>query len=79
MKFFVIYIIPYYLFEVIQHYNAKKGEKTKLCIIGAHPGIELVPLVPLSDTLTTRSDRAWLDFCFIYTIFTMGDPVLSPR
>ena len=33
---FVIYIIPYFLYEVILHYKAKKEKKN---VISAHPGI----------------------------------------
>ena len=43
--FFFIYIIPYYLYEEIQHYNVKKEEKEQF-IIGAHPGIDPGPPVP---------------------------------
>ena len=46
--------IACYLYEVIQHYNAKKEEKKPQGIIGAHPGIDPGPLVPKSDTITTR-------------------------
>ena len=49
---FVIYIIPYYLYEVIVHYKAKK--ENKQFVISAHMGIDPGPLVPKSDTLTTR-------------------------
>ena len=49
---FVIYIIPYYLYEVILHYKAKKGKRKKN-VISAHLGIDPSPLVPKSDTLTT--------------------------
>ena len=45
--------MTYNLYEVIQHYNAKKKKKQQ-CIIGANPGIVPGPLVPKSDTLTTR-------------------------
>ena len=45
--------ITYYLHEVNQHSNAKKKKK-KQCMIGVHAGIDPVPLVPQSDTLTTR-------------------------
>ena len=50
--FFVIYITPYYLYEVILHYKAKT-EKRKQFVISAHPGIDPGPRVPKSDTLTT--------------------------
>ena len=45
--------ITYYLYEVPQHYNAKR-RKRKQCIISAKAGINLGPLVPLSHTLTTK-------------------------
>ena len=48
---FVIYIIPYFLYEVILHYKRKK-ERKKI-VISAHPGIDPGPLVPKSDTLST--------------------------
>ena len=51
---FVIYIIPYYLYEVILHFKAKKEKEKKQFVISAHPGIDPGPLVPKSDTLTTR-------------------------
>ena len=52
---FLSFIISYCLYEVTQHYNAKKGrKKNKVYIIGAHLGIDLGPLVPKSDTLTNR-------------------------
>ena len=51
--FYHLYI-PYYLYEVTQHYNAKKRRKIKRVIIGAHPGIDTGPVVPKSYTLTTR-------------------------
>ena len=50
---FAIYIIPYYLYEVILLYKAKK-EKEKKNVTSAHPGIDPGPLVPKSDTLATR-------------------------
>ena len=48
--------MSYYLYEVDQHYNAKKTRQSKQGIIhvGAHLGIDPGPLVPKSDTLTTR-------------------------
>ena len=46
--------ITYYLYEVTQYYNAKKRRKIKQGIIGVQPGIDPDPLVPKSDTLTTR-------------------------
>ena len=53
--FFVIYMIPYYLYEVILHYKAKKRRrKNKQFVISAHPGIDPGPLIPKSDTLTIR-------------------------
>ena len=53
--FFVICIIPYFLYEVILHYKRKKEkEKQKQFVISAHPGIGPGPLVPKSDTLSTR-------------------------
>ena len=51
---FVIYIIPYFLYEVILHYKRKKEKEKKQYVISAHPGIDLRPLVPKSDTLSTR-------------------------
>ena len=51
---FVIYIIPYFLYEAILHYMRKKGNKKKKIVISAHPGIDPGPLVPKSDTLSTR-------------------------
>ena len=50
--FFVIYMILYFLYEVILHYKRKK-EKEKI-VMSAHPGIDPGPLVPKSDTLSTR-------------------------
>ena len=49
---FVIYIIPYNLYEVILHYKAKKEKEKKG--ISAHLGIYRGPLVLTSDTLITR-------------------------
>ena len=46
--FFVIYKIPYYLYDVILHYKVKKEKKEKN-VISAHPGIGPGPLVPKSD------------------------------
>ena len=40
-----------YLYEVIQHYNAKKRRKKQMC---ANLGIDPGPLIPNSNTLTTR-------------------------
>ena len=40
-----------YLYEVIQHCNAKKEERKQMC---AHLGIDPGPLIPKSDNLTTR-------------------------
>ena len=51
---FVIYIIPYFLYEVILHYKRKKEKKKKKNVISAHPGIDPGPLVPKSDTLSPR-------------------------
>ena len=48
---FVIYIIPYHLYEMILHY---KAIKEKQFVISGYPGIDTGPLVPKSDTLTTR-------------------------
>ena len=39
---FVIYIIPYYLYEVILHYKAKKEKN----VISGHPGIDPGHLYP---------------------------------
>ena len=52
---FVIYIIPYFLYEEILH-NKRKEEKEKKqhFVISARPGIDSGPLVPKSDTLSTR-------------------------
>ena len=47
---FVIYIIPYFLYEVILHYKRKKEK----IVISTHPGIDPGPIVPKSDTLSTR-------------------------
>ena len=49
---FVIYIIPYFLYEVILHYKRKREKKQ--FVISAHPGIDPGPLVLKSDTLSTR-------------------------
>ena len=49
---FVIYIIPYFLYEVILHYKRKKQKKKN--VRSAHPQIHPGPLVPKSDTLSTR-------------------------
>ena len=52
---FVIYIIPYFLYEVILHYKRKEEkEKKNNFFISAHPWIDPGPLVPKSDTLSTR-------------------------
>ena len=51
--FFCHLYITYYLFEVTQHYNAKKRRKVKQGIIGAYLIIDHGPLVPKSGTLTT--------------------------
>ena len=51
---FIIYMIPYYLYEVILHYKAKKEKVKNQFVISAHPGINPGPLVPKYDTLTTR-------------------------
>ena len=39
---FVIYLIPYYLYEVILYYKAKKRKH----VINAQPEIDPGPLVP---------------------------------
>ena len=52
---FFIYIISYYLNEVILLNKAKKEkEKKQQFVISAYPGINPGPLIPKSDTLTTR-------------------------
>ena len=51
----VIYIIPYYLYEVILHHKAEKEAKKQQLIISAQPGIDPGPLFPKFDTLSTRS------------------------
>ena len=51
--FFIIYIIPYFLYEVILRYKWKI-EKEKKKVISAHPGVDPGPLVPKSGTLSTR-------------------------
>ena len=45
-------MILYFLYEVIWHYK-RKNEKEKI-VLSAHPGIDPGPLVPKSDTLSTR-------------------------
>ena len=50
---FVIYIIPYFLYEVILHYKRKK-RKRKKTVISVHPGIDHGPQVPKFDMLSTR-------------------------
>ena len=55
------------MYEVIQHYNAKKRRKIKQCIIGAHPRINPGPLVPKSDTL--RPEYARLEIT-VHTYWT---------
>ena len=49
---FVIYIIPYFLYEVFCITRGKKKKKKN--VISARPGIDPGPLVPKSDTLSTR-------------------------
>ena len=52
---FVIYIIPYVLYEeILQSKRKKDKEKNTQFVISAHPGIDPGPLVPKSDTISTR-------------------------
>ena len=53
-ELFLIILFHLLVYEVIQHYNAKK-EGEKQCIKVDHRGIDPGPLVQKSDTLTTRS------------------------
>ena len=55
--FDILYVIPYYLYEVSLHYKAKEEEEEEeenQFEIIARPGIDPSPLVPKPDRLTTR-------------------------